>query len=331
MKGRPKLKHAKVAGKTNLAAYAPFLEEIGRRHPGKEPVVFGGHAVNFWLAQYRDRFPDPERYRTLLGRDLDCLASTKLVADEFAKDNDRYHPPAIFVPDLLFLTLRRSILRQRYTPGMPWFILRLGKVNVPLPGSSKVIHVDFFAHTMGYHPDYVRRRAVEARIPQSEKGCRMMDPVQCLWLFVCNSRYLHQTKGDSGPRRRKDHLRTLLLGPIVREYLSDLAKQAREDPGNSACAQLESALDDLAGFLPREASRVVAQQFDIHWANLLPEGLERISRSITKSVRRIRKAASKAPYSEQKFLGMANQPTPGTLGQLPEACLGRVRGDLGKQ
>jgi len=317
---KKKLKRAQVAGKTNLANYVPFLADLSERYPGKGPIVMGGHAVNHWVAFYRDRFEDPASYRTLLGKDLDCLIHPDVVAEEYMEDSDVYHQPAVFLTDLMFLTARRFLLRQRFTPLSPTFICRLGKVNVPLPGSNKVIHVDFFAHTVGYHPDYVRKRAVPVHLGAGIPTVLMMDPVQCLWQFISNAAHLNQTRGDNAPRRRTDHYRVCLLFIIVREYLLDLSEGKATASGNAPEQTLQAALDDLKSFLKRGESAVVGEQMGLNWSLLIPDagplvdGASQYARQVAK----IRATQRRKPLSDEQLKARANPPTPGSLSKLPK-------------
>jgi len=260
------LTKAKIQSKTNLADFAPWLGQMCRDHPESQPVVIGGHASNYWLSRYRQSHSPLERWQPKAGRDLDLLISPKIVAEELMKD-PTYEPAATFLQDLLFFSARRFLLRQRLTPISVWFILRAGKINIAHANGRNAIQVDLFAHTLGYHPEYVRKRAVAASLEGGE--FLVADPVQCLWNFLANAGTLNQTQGDEGPRRRIDHERTVLLYHVCFAYFRDLAEKVREGDGEAG-RQLASALGDLAHFLKTNIARDLAPVLGLDWSRILP-------------------------------------------------------------
>jgi|GEM_PF-2627056 len=260
------LSKAKVKSRTSLSDYAPWLDELERSQASESTVVIGGHAANYWLELYREQHEVLQQWSPKPGRDLDILVTPKLVADLFMKD-DTYEPAATFVTDLFFFSARRFILRQRLTPLSLWFILRAGKIAIPHADGKHALHVDFFAHSLGYHPNYVRQRAVKGEMDGNH--FLVTDPVQCLWSFLANASTLHQTQGDSGPRRRIDHERTVILFHITQIYLLELAdlSGAGDEP---ARAQLAQALEDLAHFLRSNPARDQAETLGLDWQEIIP-------------------------------------------------------------
>ena len=272
--------------KTTLKDFAPFLREFAEEYPGSLAVVTGGHAVNFWLEKYRERFPDPEAFRPKLGKDLDLLVPPNIAFNRFAS-KPGYEPPAIFVGDLLFAAARRLLLRQKITPFALWFIQRCGKVRVH-NGRKHSVEVDFFAHTLGLHPNYVRKRAVAIEVETAT--IHIMDPALCLWQFIANAASLHQTRGDNGPRRRSDHLRCRQLIPITREYISALSRQGD-------LSLRETVLRDLALFLRREEAAAVRTIIHSDWCEVLPRDLTSayLSKGELSAVEAIRKHSNDIP------------------------------------
>jgi len=298
----------KLREKTRLEDFIPFLVSLTEKYPNKPPVIIGGHAVNYWINHYKDRLTDTPR--TPLGKDLDLLIDSEIVAKEFMGNSEIYQPPAVFFFDLSFMALRRHLIKKKITPLMLWFICRAGKITTPAADGKAQVEVDFFAHSLGHHPKHVIKHSETVLIDES--AVHVMNPVQCLWNFIANAATLHQTMGDSGPRKRLDHLRCQLLVPIVRLYLEDLSQN--NDKANRSSLPnkqpLKSSLKDLLHFMRRSEYPIIAETIGLRAEKLLSDSVSKqqpeICRKITEKGNRKAKNSYLLPKGYPK-------PTPGTL------------------
>lgn len=216
-----KLNLVKSRKRTTLVHFYDFLKQLNLEKPNHTCVIVSGHACNYWIEQYKSRAFPGATWTATSGKDLDLLIEPKLVGDVFMKW-EGYEAPAIFIADMLFMLARKTFLRSPITPFVSQFIIRCGQVKTWASDSKEAVHVDFFSHPPAWHPNHVRKHAVQV-VLEDDIAVNMMSPMQCLWNFISAAADLDQKRGDGGVKRnRRDHERVQRLIPVVKEYLLDL-------------------------------------------------------------------------------------------------------------
>lgn len=201
---------------------------------GRQYVIIGGQAVNYWAERYLETEPELQKHAPFTSADIDFCGN---------RDN------------VLFIASQLKLV-----PAFPPRVAMTALAGViPIRIGERETSIEIVRRVPGVGANLVNALAVE--MAWKDKTVRVLDPISLLACKIELALTVSQQK-----RQDVEHLK--ILPPCVRGFLRELLRQVEQ--GNVPVKGWLGAVNRLAKLSKTTHGRQVAKKFAVTWSELLP-------------------------------------------------------------